>query len=101
MEEVDYSCKMMEEVVAKCHQPFMNGFGRTALVFMNIKMSEEFQDKLGGYSPMIERCESQMEELGLFEIEHIRKKLKNGLLLLPLSSTPKLVFKLSSHDSVE
>ena len=75
MEEVDYSRKTMEEVVAKYHQPFINAFGRTALVYMNIEMSEEFQDKMSGHSPMIERCEGQMEELGPFEIENMRKKL--------------------------
>ena len=94
MEQVDYLCKLMEEVVAKYHQPFINGFGRTALVYMNIEISKEFQDKMSGYSPIIERCESQMEELGPFETEHIKKRLKNGQFSLALSSTPKLVFKL-------
>ena len=50
---------------------------------------------------MTEQFESEMEELGPFEIEHMRKKLKKGQFSLPLLSTPKLVFKLSSQDSVE
>ena len=100
MEEVNYSCKKMEEVVPKYHKLSINGFGRTALMYMNIEMNEEFQYRMDGYSPIIERCESQMDELGPFEIEHM-KKIKNGQFSLPLSSTPKLVFKLSWHNSVE
>ena len=42
---------------------------------------------------MFERCESKMKELGPFEIEHRRKKLKNNQFTLPMSLTPKLVFK--------
>ena len=68
---------------------------------MNIEISEEFQDQMGGYSPKIECCESQMAELGPFEFGHTRKILKNGQFTLPWLSTPKLVFKLSSHDSIE
>ena len=44
LEPIDYSCKTLEEVFTKYHQPSVNGFRKAALVFMHIEMSEEFQD---------------------------------------------------------
>nr|XP_047137795.1 uncharacterized protein LOC124814302 [Hydra vulgaris] len=97
----DIDCKNLQEVIDKYHRVNANGFSTSALVHCQISMLPEYQDKVGGYSPMIKKEIIPLQYYSPTEIASKRYLKKNGKYAIQNDKTVKLVMKLSSHETVE